>query len=61
MDLMALVLEKKKKALEKRETNEKQWAQRMDMLQFQVQEIKSANLVSDEEEKLLSEKEELDN
>ena len=44
---------KKKKALEKRETNEKQWAQRM--------EIKSANLVSDEEEKLLSEKEELDN
>lgn len=31
------------------------------MLQFQVQEIKSANLVSDEEEKLLSEKEELDN
>ena len=52
---------KKKKALEKRETNEKQWAQRMDMLQFQVQEIKSANLVSDEEEKLLSEKEELDN
>lgn len=51
----------RKKALEKKESNEKQWAQRMDMLQFQVREIEAASLVPDEEERLLAEKEELDN
>lgn len=48
-------------ALAKREENEKLWAQRMDMLEFQVQEIKEANLCVDEEVELREEKERLDN
>lgn len=48
-------------ALAKREENEKLWAQRMDMLEFQVQEIKEANLRVDEEVELKEEKDRLDN
>ena len=36
---------KLKTALEKREANEKEWAQRLDILQFQLNEIESAQLV----------------
>ncbi|KRL85192.1 DNA repair protein RecN [Ligilactobacillus equi] len=48
-------------ALAKREENEKLWAQRMDMLEFQAQEIKEANLRVDEEVELKEEKDRLDN
>lgn len=52
---------KLKTALEKREANEKEWAQRLDILQFQLNEIESAELVPNEEEKLNEEKDQLDN
>ncbi|HJD08238.1 MAG TPA: AAA family ATPase, partial [Candidatus Ligilactobacillus faecavium] len=52
---------KLKTALEKREANEKEWAQRLDILQFQLNEIESAQLVPHEEEKLVEEKDQLDN
>ena len=51
----------KKQALNLRKENEKQWAQRLDMLQFQVKEIAAAKLVDGEEEALRTEKEQLDN
>lgn len=47
--------------LSKREANEKAWAQRLDMLEFQSQEIENANLKENEEEKLIEEKKRLDN
>lgn len=47
--------------LEKRRTNEQAYAQRMDMLQFQIQEIEAANLQSGEEEELLEERNRLNN
>ncbi|GEN47221.1 DNA repair protein RecN [Ligilactobacillus pobuzihii] len=50
-----------KDSLEKKEKHEKEWAQRLDMLQFQVQEIKTAQLQTDEEEQLTEEKYQLDN
>lgn len=50
-----------KDSLEKKEKNEKEWAQRLDMLQFQVQEIETAQLQTDEEEQLTEEKYQLDN
>lgn len=52
---------KEKASLEKKEKNEKDWVQRLDMLQFQVQEIKTAQLQPEEEEPLAEEKEQLDN
>ena len=52
---------KLKKQLLQRQTNEKEWAQRLDMLKFQLQEIEGANLVPHEEEKLMQEKDQLDN
>lgn len=48
-------------ALMQRQKNEKQWAQRLDMLQFQVDEIEAANLQPNEEEQLQQQKERLDN
>ena len=50
-----------KAALAKREADEKAWAQRLDMLEFQVQEIEAAALQANEEEQLLEEKNKLDN
>lgn len=50
-----------KNSLEKKEKNENDWAQRLDMLQFQVQEIETAQLRPEEEEQLAEEKEQLDN
>lgn len=50
-----------KAVMEKKEKNEKEWAQRLDMLQFQVHEIKTAHLQPDEEERLVEEKDQLDN
>lgn len=52
---------KEKASLEKKEKSEKDWVQRLDMLQFQVQEIKTAQLQPEEEEQLAEEKEQLDN
>lgn len=48
-------------ALEKREKNAHEWAQRLDMLQFQVNEIEEADLRSGEEEELQEQKLQLDN
>ena len=50
-----------KTALEKKETNEKEWVQRLDMLKFQVKEIEDADLKIGEEEKLNTEKSQLEN
>ena len=52
---------KQKDLLERMERNEKAWAQRLDMLQFQIDEIEAANLQTDEEERLQEEKVKLDN
>lgn len=48
-------------ALEKREKNAHEWAQRLDMLQFQVNEISDAELKVGEEEELREQKTRLDN
>lgn len=48
-------------ALLKRKSDEKLWAQRLDMLQFQVNEIKAANLTVGQEEELTSQKQRLEN
>ena len=45
----------------KRQKNEKEFAQRMDMLHFQSDEIASAQLVAGEEEQLLEERNKLNN
>lgn len=50
---------KLKKMISDRQRNEQQWAQRLDMLRYQVKEIGEANLVPDEDEKLTSERERL--
>ncbi|WP_295747137.1 DNA repair protein RecN [uncultured Limosilactobacillus sp.] len=50
---------KLKKTISDRQRNEQQWAQRLDMLRYQVKEIGDANLVPDEDEKLTSERERL--
>lgn len=50
-----------KQKLAKRQADEKAWAQRLDMLQFQVKEISDANLKLNEEQELLQEKSRLDN
>jgi DNA repair protein RecN (Recombination protein N) len=41
--------------------NEHEWNQRVDMLQFQVEEIKSANLIKDEDEDLTKRRDQLNN
>ena len=48
-------------ALEQREKNAHEWAQRLDMLQFQVNEISEAQLHEGEEEELQEQKRQLDN
>ncbi|KIS03454.1 DNA repair protein RecN [Paucilactobacillus wasatchensis] len=51
--------ERVKRALQQKQTNEKQWAQRLDMLRFQVKEIETANLQAHEDTELESERERL--
>lgn len=51
---------KLKKTLATKQANEQQWAQRLDMLRYQVQEIQSADLKADEEDTLISERDRLD-
>ncbi|WP_390404742.1 DNA repair protein RecN [Lacticaseibacillus jixiensis] len=48
-------------ALKKKQQNSQEWAQRLDMLQFQVQEIQSAQLHAGEEEELQAERDRLAN
>lgn len=50
---------KLKKTIENRQKNEQQWAQRLDMLRYQVKEIGEANLQADEEAQLKKEREQL--
>lgn len=50
-----------RKKFDQKKANEKEWAQRVDMLRFQVKEIEDANLQVGEEEKLNSQKELLEN
>ncbi|QLL70205.1 DNA repair protein RecN [Lactobacillus sp. 3B(2020)] len=47
-------------AIEKKKENEQQWAQRLDMLRYQVDEIEGANLKPDEEEQLETERDRLE-
>ncbi|MBM6753353.1 DNA repair protein RecN [Lactobacillus alvi] len=47
-------------AIEKKKENEQQWAQRLDMLRYQVDEIEGANLRPDEEEQLETERDRLE-
>ncbi|KRM13165.1 DNA repair protein RecN [Paucilactobacillus suebicus] len=48
-----------KSALGKKQSNEQQWAQRLDMLRFQVQEIEAADLKPNEDEELSTERDRL--
>lgn len=50
---------KLKQTIENRQKNEQQWAQRLDMLRYQVKEIGEANLQEDEESQLKKEREQL--
>ena len=52
---------KLKLSIEKKEADEKAWAQRLDMLNFQVKEIEEADLKINEEDELVEEKNKLDN
>lgn len=52
---------KLKSAVNKKHNNEKEWAQRIDMLEFQTNEIKEADLKVEEEEQLISERDRLNN
>lgn len=51
---------KLKKTLATKQANEQQWAQRLDMLRYQVNEIQSADLKADEEDALITERDRLD-
>lgn len=51
--------QKIKQTINKKQTNEKQWAQRLDMLKFQVKEIETAELLPNEEDELITEKDRL--
>ncbi|MFK5676377.1 DNA repair protein RecN [Ligilactobacillus sp. LYQ60] len=53
--------EQQQQALNQRKKDEQAWAQRLDMLDFQVKEIEAAHLKPGEEEKLTAEKERLVN
>ncbi|KAL3948691.1 DNA repair protein RecN [Lentilactobacillus hilgardii] len=46
---------------EKRHQNEKEWAQRVDMLKFQIKEIEAADLHEHEDEELTAERDRLNN
>ncbi|GAF36045.1 DNA repair protein RecN [Lentilactobacillus farraginis] len=46
---------------EKKHQNEKEWAQRMDMLKFQIKEIEAADLHENEDEELTAERDRLNN
>ncbi|MDW3023164.1 DNA repair protein RecN [Ligilactobacillus salivarius] len=50
-----------KLSMEKKEADEKAWAQRLDMLNFQAKEIGEAGLKINEEDELVEEKNKLDN
>ncbi|WP_412988163.1 DNA repair protein RecN [Pediococcus siamensis] len=50
-----------KKKFDRKKANEKEWAQRVDMLRFQAKEIEDANLQPGEEEQLNSQKDLLEN
>lgn len=52
---------KLKLSMKKKEADEKAWAQRLDMLNFQVKEIEEADLKINEEDELVEEKNKLDN
>ncbi|WP_429970959.1 DNA repair protein RecN [Fructilactobacillus sp. Tb1] len=52
---------KLKKQLANKNQNEKEWAQRLDMLQYQVNEIENEDLVDGEEEQLVAERDRLNN
>lgn len=52
---------KLKLSMGKKEADEKAWAQRLDMLNFQVKEIEEASLKINEEDELVEEKNKLDN
>ena len=52
---------KLKLSMEKKEADEKAWAQRLDMLNFQVKEIEESGLKINEEDELVEEKNKLDN
>lgn len=52
---------KLKHTLENRRANEKEWAQHLDMLKFQVNEIEAAQLQAGEEDQLTAERDRLDN
>lgn len=52
---------KLKQALSKKQANEQQWAQRLDMLRYQVKEIGDANLHANEEDALITERDRLEN
>lgn len=51
---------KLKAAVNKKQTNEQQWAQRLDMLRYQVNEIEAADLKENEEDDLVSERDRLE-
>ncbi|KRK58590.1 DNA repair protein RecN [Fructilactobacillus fructivorans] len=52
---------KLKKELNSKNKNEKEWAQRIDMLKYQVNEIEAADLTDGEEEDLIAERDRLNN
>ena len=47
-------------AVKQKKANEQQWAQRLDMLRYQVKEIGDADLRADEEDELIAERERLE-
>lgn len=51
---------KLKAAVNKKQANEQQWAQRLDMLRYQVKEISTADLKPNEEDELTSERDRLE-
>lgn len=51
---------KLQQAVNKKQANEQAWAQRLDMLKYQVKEISDANILADEEEELNDERERLE-
>lgn len=52
--------EKLQRAVDKKQANEQAWAQRLDMLKYQVKEISDANVSADEEEELTNERQRLE-
>ncbi|MCM0598664.1 DNA repair protein RecN [Periweissella fabalis] len=49
------------KAVKEKQQNQQAWAQRFDMLKFQVEELEEADLIAGEEEQLLAERSRLNN